>query len=445
MKRILSILVLGLLSVSIGAWAGDEIERCIKNNSAVCLEDLLKKNPALVNQEISGLGVKPILYTTMRDRGILTDILLDYGADPLVQGGTKNTTPIMEASAFGSEYIVSDLIEAAKKKYSKDQITKHLNLIDTDKETALLAAVSIGSMELDSSYARIAINLLNNGASSNVYDDYGMSPMEHVEYWVSVVKTPDASLSELRQKLGASLTYKATSKDMLKVLKTGNDNALRGLIKEYPALVSENIKGVAPLFYAVRSDHNYMVKELLWSGANPLVSNKYDVTAIIEASTNGNNDILTSLIDKGLYRLGNNKTKMAEYLNKTDQDGYTALTSALSSGASDIIRSKYADVAMTLLNNGADPSIKDDSGANAIDNLEDWILAYSNLYKGLAKRNPDKREKKLSKKGMDKDLVEKLAGLRTYFNKNYSNLYSETIEARKASGQAVGDLMIIRR
>lgn len=126
----------------------------------------------------------------------------------------------------------------------------------------------------------------------------------------------------------------------------GQCDAVLRMLTEKENVNFRQADGMTALHWSVQHDDLQMTKALLAAGADPKAKNRYEVTPLALACTNGNAAILLALLEKG----GD--------ANATLPGGETALMTAARTGKLDCVQ--------VLLKHGADPKAHERKGQSAI-------------------------------------------------------------------------------
>jgi ankyrin repeat protein len=121
--------------------------------------------------------------------------------------------------------------------------------------------------------------------------------------------------------------------NLVDAVKTGNRDAVRVLLKQSPSRAAVNapeVDGTTALHWAVRADDYEMVQLLLHAGADAKASNRYGVTPLTLASTNGSAAMIETLLNAGAD------------VNTTVPDGETVLMTAARTGKVDALKALIA-------------------------------------------------------------------------------------------------------
>jgi len=140
--------------------------------------------------------------------------------------------------------------------------------------------------------------------------------------------------------LFAAAAFGAGSTQIADIAMKGDMDSLRTLVKQHPGDVNAPLPdgGTALLWAAYWNDEG-AVKALLAAGANPGTPNRYGVTPLAQASTNGNAHIVEALLKAGADA------------NTFQAEGQTALMSAARSGSAEAVK--------ILLDHGAEVNARE--------------------------------------------------------------------------------------
>ncbi len=217
-------------------------------------------------------------------------------------------------------------------------------------------------------------------------------------------------IANLLLKSGAKYNYEVTEHNPIPALsltistiheiKDTVDSASLDLIDQ---LLENNVEvnqqdmtGSTALHYASRKGSTHVVNKLLDAGADHTITNSLAETPLLLASARGHSEVVKALIEKGsnaneidkngwsalMLAISNNHIEAAMSLiekeanvnYQTQNEGYTALMIASEYG--------YQDSVRILIENGAEKSLKDNLGEQAIDKAIKWnhdeIVSYLN-------------------------------------------------------------------
>jgi uncharacterized protein len=90
-----------------------------------------------------------------------------------------------------------------------------------------------------------------------------------------------------------------TDTRLIEAVKSGNQEAVRSLLKNRQLVNAPGPDGTTALEWAVRADDLQIVESLLGAGANAKVFNRYGITPLELAATNGNPGITSALLKAG--------------------------------------------------------------------------------------------------------------------------------------------------
>ena len=96
-----------------------------------------------------------------------------------------------------------------------------------------------------------------------------------------------------------ALTAGSPDAPLIDAVKSGNQEAVRALLKNRALVNTPEPDGTTSLQWAVRADDLPMAEALLAAGANPKAPNRYGVTPLELAATNGNPAMIGSLLKSG--------------------------------------------------------------------------------------------------------------------------------------------------
>jgi len=113
---------------------------------------------------------------------------------------------------------------------------------------------------------------------------------------------------------------------LMNEVKQGHHEAVRALLKQRVDPNAREADGTTALHWAVQADDRRMVDVLIAAGARVTTANEYSVTPIALAATNGNADIIASLLNAGADP------------NSSMLEGETVLMTAARTGNPDAVR-----------------------------------------------------------------------------------------------------------
>jgi len=255
-------------------------------------------------------GSTAIMWAADQDHVEITRLLIHSGANLHISNDLGETV-LMKAASRGHLEIVSLLIEAGV----------DLNMADDDGTTAITSAVLNDQME--------TVKLLFEAGADVHYDAYEYPQDEdddeeegHCCYW------PDATtdIVEYLSNAGVDLDMrdKNGSTALIKASRDGCEEAVRALIAAGADLNKFNIEMTTPLIVAIRSEQESIARMLL-------------------------------------------NTRLPD-VHAKDEEGWTALTAALSG--------HMFDVAQILIDRGADEEIEDPSGLWMMKEVVQYLRLY---------------------------------------------------------------------
>jgi ankyrin repeat protein/type II secretory pathway predicted ATPase ExeA len=205
------------------------------------------------------------------------------------------------------------------------------------------AAVSVRLLDAaEHGDGRLVQDLLGAGASVNVQDEEGRTPLMlaagrgHLEV-ARILLDRGAAIGAANTTLGTALAYAAWS---------GHWEVVSELLRRGSRTDSTNGEGWTPLMYAAINGHTQCVKELLDRGADVNARNREGRTALSAAVWNGHTRLARALLDRGAN------------VNAKTQDGWTPLLGAAFNGDSAMVG--------LLLDRGADRSARTRTGMTAV-------------------------------------------------------------------------------
>jgi ankyrin repeat protein len=251
----------------------------------------------------------------------------------------------------------------------------------------LLAAASEGN------FAGVK-DLVSQGADVNTKDNFSKSPLTYAaskghEMIVDFLVGKGADVNAQDDSGWTPLHHAASN---------GHTETAKILIGQVANINKRELSGKTVLFYAVRSGNIQIVKDLIDKGADINAKDRIGFTPLMEACECGRTAIAKILIENGAdvdakQVSGSTPLQMAAYnlhpdtvkllidnnanINTTNKQGKSILIDLVSAsskdreGTSDIsiatkIQSDIVQMVKLLLENGADPNIKDSKGRSAL-------------------------------------------------------------------------------
>jgi ankyrin repeat protein len=139
--------------------------------------------------------------------------------------------------------------------------------------------------------------------------------------------------------LAAGIATTAADLSVVQAAKSGNTDAVRGLIQQHADVNSPGSDGLTPLHLAVQEDNAAMAELLLRAGANVNVADRYGITPLYFAATNASAGMIEALI------------KVGANPNAALPEGETVLMTASRTGNGAAVKA--------LLSHGADANAKE--------------------------------------------------------------------------------------
>ncbi|KAF7534098.1 hypothetical protein G7054_g6514 [Neopestalotiopsis clavispora] len=307
----------------------------------------------------------------IRQRSIM-QLLVEKGANVNAWGGFHNSA-LQAASAEGFAAVVTMLLDKGT----------DWTIASNNGSSPLCAASSNGHTEV----VRI---LLEKGAGWAVADDDGGRPLfaasskGHTEV-VKMLLEKGADLAVADDDGGTPLMYAAAN---------GRTEVVKMLLEKGADWAVASNDGWTPLNNASSKGHTEVVKMLLGSGADPTTETIYGLTPLISASRGGYIDIVRALLGQGasgnfINEFGQTPLSLAakqghvsvlEFLLSAAKRGNVAIADLLlekradstivdSRGATCLSlasRGGHTEIVRRLLDYGADWSVLDDSGLDAL-------------------------------------------------------------------------------
>jgi len=286
--------------------------------------------------------------------------------------------PLIAAAAFAADTGGASLLDAAKKG-DRNAVRSVLSgpakadMLSTQGSAALVWAAARNDMEM-------VDLLLSAGVDVNSTNDYGATAL-----YAAAAESADVALIKKLLAAGASANAAlmsgetvlmqasrlgdletvrallAAGADPNKQEKNGGQNALMWAVAEHHPKVTEELvrykadvnarskSGFTALMFAARGDAE-SARTMLGAGADPNVGTlEYGQTALIIASTMGQTDVVTALLEKGADP------------NRHDLNGFTALHSAVRDsnyGEDAAQRAAAVATVKALLKYTADPNVR---------------------------------------------------------------------------------------
>lgn len=186
-------------------------------------------------------------------------------------------------------------------------------------------------------------NSQNQGSEINEAD----SSNENVNNTI----TQDDTVDQIIQRFGVNyITPSEKLSVLMLIIQENRDDLFKKYINEFRNIDHQNIYGASALVMASSSSDMEYVAELLKKGANPNIKfNKKNFTILMDASMEGNVELISSLLSYGAN------------INEVDSTGKSALIYAAIEGHKEVIQ--------VLLKNGANSKIKDLKNLSAMDYL----------------------------------------------------------------------------
>jgi ankyrin repeat protein len=278
----------------------------------------------------------PLVVAVTSKSLIIVELFLNNNAD-FTAVTEDGITALMIAIVSGCSLIAEKLI----KKYTATGKAAQLNFLSSKGHTALLLAAALGNLP-------IVQELLKAGAEVDIPDKDGDTPLliacqgdkkSHLEIAKLLIeKKADVNF---RNNNGVTCLHRATfnnNVDMLNILLAHGANVnAKNVIKQYP------------LHLAAEKGFTEIAELLIQGKCDREVKNDRNWTPLMLAAYKNKTDVLKLLLRKGAA---------SPKVDEVEDQGDTALTLASQEGA--------AGSVIALLNFGADRSIKNKKGFDAI-------------------------------------------------------------------------------
>ena len=246
---------------------------------------------------------------------------------------------VTDLVASGGDF---QLVDAVEKKQSKDVVDSLLaqnvdvNASQLDGTTALHWAAHHNDLKM-------AKLLIEAGANVNVANDYGVTPLS--------LACTNGSSGMIRGLLQAGADPNATRKTGESVImtssRTGNLEAVKTLLAYEPDLNQpENRRGHTALMLAIEQGHSQIAKLLIERGADVNARSKSGFTPLLFAAQQNDLDSVEALLAAG-----------AKLDGLTPEWGSSMVVAAARG---------HEDLALFLLENGADPNAADSNQITAL-------------------------------------------------------------------------------
>jgi ankyrin repeat protein len=255
----------------------------------------------------------------------------------------------------------------------------NVNAVEADGATALAWASHKDNLE--------AVNrLIHAGANVDLSNDYGVSPL------ALACTNRNASIVDALLKAGADpdVSQWTGETPLLICARTGAVEAVQALLSNGASLdVSETQQGHTALMRAVSAHHPEVVRVLLEQGANVSVRSKGGSTALLLASQQGDLESVRQLLAAGADI---DEAPLADIDARHDLTGGLCVTTSRyqcwipRKNATSLIvatASGHEELALFLLENGADPDGVDAYGRTALHHAipEGWAAIDSYFYR----------------------------------------------------------------
>eukprot|EP00949_MAST-11_sp_MAST-11-sp1_P001960 g1960.t1 len=198
-----------------------------------------------------------------------------------------------------------------------------LNIRDCGGKTPLHRAARSGSAE-------VARYLLGKNALSTARDNDGRLPLHDASYSghldvVRLLLAVDSADIDAREHDGSTPVLLASY--------AGHDVLVDFLIKRGASYEIQDMDGRTPLADAAANNHVRTVQILLAAGASISVKDSFGRTALHDACVNGHAEVVQKLISGARLDGAEDPSRQANLLMDYDEDGWTPLAEAISSGS----------------------------------------------------------------------------------------------------------------
>lgn len=264
------------------------------------------------------IGETPLFYAVKLGRKSAVEVLLQHGADPNVQNthrvsaSNSGYTPIMYAAERGPSGARGDWVDIVKLLASKgaqlNVRNNHgfspLSLAQRRGDAEIVAVLTQAGAREERTYTSLSDDatlikaarigdlqkvetLLRRGASPDVHDDAGVTPL------LSAAYEGHLQVVEALIKAGASINQTPVG------LREWAFSASRAPINDHPLMEAAS-RGDAALIVAIRRGHTPVVRYLLEQGADPNIVNNRGDAPIFVAASEGAAEMIALLLKKGV-------------------------------------------------------------------------------------------------------------------------------------------------
>ena len=327
---------------------------CLRGNIDL-VKALLKVSGMKVDLQ-NDEGSNALMYASAHGHTEIAKLILNTCPHLNQVADKKGLTPLMIATCSGHTETTTLLI----------QNQAHVNMQDDKGWSPLMFACNNGHTE-------IASILLQNGARVNM-DIKGWSPL------MFACDKRQARTVSLLLKNGACANMNNTNglTSLMLACYNGDIDIASLLLQNHASVNMQNNMGLSPLIFASMYGRTEIVILLLNNGAHVNMQSREGMSSLMLASDNGHSEVALHLLQNGAQvNLQDNKgssslmcaTKMGHMcfqlriaseanLNLRTNKGYTALMLA--------IRSKFTDMALYLIDSGADTNMITVEGSSAL-------------------------------------------------------------------------------
>ena len=363
----------------------------VDNEDSTCLSILLKSGAKISEKNNNGYTPLMIACSGMNSFELYpknVDFLINNGAD-IFERDSEGNDALLLAMNKPNEEIIKLLIKKGADIHTKNRIGANIlmNAVKNSANNEMLSLLFALKGENDD---KEELNIDNNidiikylislGIDVNEKDAVGHPAITYAAFY-----NPDPRNLDLLIQNGADINYSTDKKENLLIIAARNNRNEKvieylldkGFDKNY--VTSE---GETPILAASQNSNLVVLKKLIEKGANlEAIDNNKRNALFIAALCNPNPEVVSFIIDKGIpvnYRdpIGNTavlyaaqnynenviKTlvKKGADLQAVNENGFTALMSAMSAGNNNVEVVKY------LIENGIDVNAKDSDNITAL-------------------------------------------------------------------------------
>ena len=325
-----------------------------KNGSPSCAQLLLEKG---AKTEIQGKGWSPLCHAAVKGHAELCQLLLKHGANPKVCVASYSILSLI--AGIGNLQIVTILVEHGAE----------IDATDADGQTALQKASKNGRKD-------IVAYLLDWGAAFYHADNSGFTSAHLAAQfgWTEILRlliahgaNPQSQTNGGATALHLSYDHPETTKLLLKIGATMNS-------------VTKN--GCTPLDFAAATKQPEVVTALLAYNADPnILHNRSIRSALTIATMNGNAEVVRLLLEAGanVNQQSDNKNFPLQYAFVSNLEHvlrilmeYNPMTDLVNNHGNTALHRIHSGTSVSivkiLINNGADPNIRNNDQDTGICN-----------------------------------------------------------------------------